>query len=452
MQDPNNTYNRRILIIDDNEAIHTDFRTILAGRSSANAALRSSRAALLGEESSELEEVKFELDSAFQGEEGLKKVSQSIQAGRPYAMAFVDVRMPPGWDGIETIGHLWKVDPDLLVVICTAYSDYDWNDMAKQLGCMHRWQILKKPFDNVEVRQLAASLTEKWELSKKAHLKLDQLQQMVEERTRDIERVQQQLYASRKEQAVGTLAGGVAHEFNNLLQAIRGYTTFAMKGLKVEDTRYQDLSQVIQASDRAANLTKQLLEFTRQKPVQRTTLNLNDIITDLVNLLEAFLGAKIEIRTELNDLGDMNADSNAIHDVLLNLCTNARDAMPSGGRLTIKTEQVAISAGDHRLSADVVPGEYALLSVSDTGCGMPADIQGRIFEPFYTTKEVGKGSGLGLSMAYGVVQQLGGLIEVDSVPGEGSTFKLYIPVLFAGPRPAVSDVQTAGKEEACHAI
>ncbi len=398
-----------------------------------------------------MDELVFEVDSALQGEEGLEMVSRSIQEGRPYAMAFVDVRMPPGWDGIETIGHLWKVDPDLLVVICTAYSDYDWRDMAQQLGSMHRWQILKKPFDNVEVRQLAASLTEKWDLSKRANLKLDELQQMVEERTRDIQRVQQQLYAARKEQAVGTLAGGVAHEFNNLLQGIRGYTTFAMKGLKIEDTRYQDLSQVILASDRAAHLTQQLLEFTRRKPIQQATLNLNDIITDLVNLLEAVLGAEIQVRTELSDVNDIYADASVLHDVLLNLCTNARDAMPRGGQLTISTEQVSIPAGDHRLSAEMVSGEYALLRVSDTGCGICADAKARIFEPFFTTKEVGKGSGLGLSMAYGVVQQLGGMIEVDSESGQGSTFTIYMPI-FAGPQPATSGEQTLATEATCHAI
>ncbi len=377
-------------------------------------------------------------------------VSQSIREGRPYAMAFVDVRMPPGWDGIETIGHLWKVDPDLLVVICTAYSDYDWRDMAQHLGCMYRWQILKKPFDNIEVRQLAASLTEKWDLSKRANLKLDQLQHMVEERTQDIERAQQQLYASRKEQALGTLAGGVAHEFNNLLQGIRGYTTFAMKGLEIEDTRYQDLSQVILASDRAARLTQQLLAFTRRKPIPRATLNLNDIITDLVNLLQAVLGAKIEVRTELSDVSDVIADVNTLHDVLLNLCTNARDAMPRGGQLTISTEQVVIPAGDRRLSAEMVPGAYALLRVSDTGCGIDADVKERVFEPFFTTKDVGKGSGLGLSVAYGVVQQLGGKIEVDSDPDCGSTFSIYIPI-FAEPQPTPSNGQTVDMEAICHA-
>jgi signal transduction histidine kinase len=482
--------NRRILTIDDNEAIHEDFRKILGGNSLRTAALSDAKAALFGEKSSAQEELQFELASALQGERALEMVTQSIRDGRPYAMAFVDVRMPPGWDGIETIGRLWKVDPNLLVVVCTAYSDYDWSDMVHELGCMHRWQILKKPFDNVEVRQLAASLTEKWDLSRRADLKLDQLQQMVEDRTRDIERVQQQLYAARKEQAVGTLAGGVAHEFNNLLQGIRGYTTFAMKGLDVEDVRYQDLSQVIQASDRAANLTQKLLEFTRQKPIQRTTLNLNDIITDLVHFLGAFLGAKFEIRTELNAIDDVHGDATALHDVLLNLCTNARDAMPTGGQITIKTEQIAIPAGDDRLAAEMVPGEYVLLSVSDTGCGVPAEIKGRIFDPFFTTKEVGQGTGLGLSMARGLVQQLGGMIEVDSDPDQGSTFRIYIPIV-AEPRPARqaaemdlpvydgspkpsnqdstgsearrtgrkesaarprSDVQTVGKEQTCHAI
>lgn len=179
MQELSVTPNRRILVIDDNEAIHEDFRKILSVESS-DSALDASRAALFGEETSETDEIAFEVDSACQGEEGLQKVLQALHEGKPYAMAFVDVRMPPGWDGIETIGHLWRADPDLLVVICTAYNDYNWTEMSQQLGRMDRWLILRKPFDNVEARQLAASLSEKWDLARKAELKLDELQRMSE--------------------------------------------------------------------------------------------------------------------------------------------------------------------------------------------------------------------------------------------------------------------------------
>jgi len=171
--------NRRILVIDDNEAIHADFQKILAG-SASSSALSDSHAAFFGQTLDNANNLTFEIDSALQGQEGLEKVSQSIQDNQPYALAFVDIRMPPGWDGIETIGRIWKVDPDLLIVICTAYNDYNWNEMARKLGNMDQWLILRKPFDNVEVSQLAASLTEKWDLARKADLKLSEMQRIAE--------------------------------------------------------------------------------------------------------------------------------------------------------------------------------------------------------------------------------------------------------------------------------
>lgn len=179
------TRNRHILVIDDNEDIQDDFRKILAG-SANNSAVKNSYAAFFGAESTATNELSFEVDCASQGQEGLEKVRKSIQDDRPYAMAFVDIRMPPGWDGIETIGHLWEADPDLLIVICTAYNDYNWSEMSQQLGCMDRWLILKKPFDNVEVRQLASSLTEKWDLARKANLKLNELQKTVGAKNREL--------------------------------------------------------------------------------------------------------------------------------------------------------------------------------------------------------------------------------------------------------------------------
>mgnify|MGYP002622895320 CR=1 FL=1 len=179
MQDVGNTRNLRVLVVDDNDAIHKDYEKILAG-SRKEGGLKQSFADFFGAELDDELSLTFELEHAYQGQEGLEKVTKSIDEERPYAVAFVDVRMPPGWDGIETIGHLWKVDPELLVVICTAHNDYDWSEMSQKLGSRERWLVLKKPFDKVEVRQLAASLTEKWDLARQARLKLDELQNMVE--------------------------------------------------------------------------------------------------------------------------------------------------------------------------------------------------------------------------------------------------------------------------------
>ncbi len=173
--------NRSILVIDDNRAIHDDFRKIL-GRADEASGLEDDGALLFGQERAVSREI-YQLDSAHQGEEGYEKVRQRLRSGERYSLAFVDMRMPPGWDGLETIQKLWEVDPEIQIVMCTAYSDYSWDDIIQQLGTTDRLLLLKKPFDTAEVCQLACALTEKWHLAKRAHLKLNQLKGMVEEQT-----------------------------------------------------------------------------------------------------------------------------------------------------------------------------------------------------------------------------------------------------------------------------
>jgi two-component system NtrC family sensor kinase len=180
--------NRRILVIDDNQAIHDDFRKILMGDASRSGTLDETKAAVFGEASAtaEASTISFEVDSAYQGQEGLERVRQAVQAGRPYAVAFVDMRMPPGWNGLDTASRLWQEDPDLQIVICTAYSDYSWEEMARELSQAERWLILKKPFDVCEIRQLASTLAEKRRLAHTVQLALNDLERMVEVRTREL--------------------------------------------------------------------------------------------------------------------------------------------------------------------------------------------------------------------------------------------------------------------------
>ena len=185
--------NRRILVIDDNESIHKDFREILEVGGTKTAALDETKGAILGDAAKASEREGFEIDSAFQGAEGLAKVKKAFAEGKPYAMAFVDVRMPPGWDGIETIGHLWAEYPELEVVICTAYSDYQWSDIIDRFGQTDQLLILKKPFDNVEVRQLACALTEKWSLGRQTELKQEELEDAVAKRTSELSKTNEQL-------------------------------------------------------------------------------------------------------------------------------------------------------------------------------------------------------------------------------------------------------------------
>src|SRR5580692_7965728 len=181
-------HHHRILLIDDNKAIHEDYLKVLGKQKAMLEGLEEAEAALFGEESPKSGVPTFQIDSAYQGQEALALIEKSLQEGRPYSMAFVDVRMPPGWDGVETTANIWQKYPDLQVVICTAYSDYSWQDMLKKLGYSDRLVILKKPFDNIEVLQLAISMTEKWRLYYQAKMRLEDLESMVRARTSDLEK------------------------------------------------------------------------------------------------------------------------------------------------------------------------------------------------------------------------------------------------------------------------
>jgi PAS domain S-box-containing protein len=239
-----------------------------------------------------------------------------------------------------------------------------------------------------------------------------------------------QLRQAQKMEAIGTLAGGVAHEFNNLLQAIQGYTIYAMNGLPDGDERRNDLQQVIKASERATTLTRQLLGFSRREVLRLTDLDPNEQVRDLVKMLRPLIGADIEVQMNLApDVGMVHADAGHLQQLLMNLCVNARDAMPHGGKLLIKTEDLELSDELAELRRDLAPGRYLVLSVTDTGCGMSPEVRDRIFEPFFTTKGVGKGTGLGLPMVYGVVRQHNGTVRVYSELGVGTSFRIYLPVI-----------------------
>jgi nitrogen-specific signal transduction histidine kinase len=244
-------------------------------------------------------------------------------------------------------------------------------------------------------------------------------------------RLQEQLAQASKMEAVGQLAGGVAHDFNNLLTTILGYSEMILEQLAKDSPVRAEVEEISKAGARAASLTQQLLAFSRKQVIMPRPIDLNETVKEARNMLERLIGENIRLVLSLDpDPGRVKADPHQIDQVLLNLAVNARDAMPDGGVLTVATANVAVEK-DHAVArSEIVPGNYVVLSVADTGIGMDKETRARIFEPFFSTKEFGKGTGLGLATVYGIAKQNGGTVLVDSEPGRGSVFRIYLPRLY----------------------
>lgn len=693
--------NRRILVIDDNHAIHDDFRKILGVQDAEDAALREAEARIFGGRA----EMLFEIDTASQGEEGLRKVAQAMAEGRPYAMAFVDVRMPPGWDGIETTQRIWQICPDLQIVICTAFADCSWDEMRTKFDSLDRLLILKKPFDTVEILQMANALTQKWLLLQESRLKLGGLEQMVWERTRELEESQAaavnmmgeavrnaekaeqavaelrremaerskleekfreqaslldktreailvheldsritywnkgaeliygwdaqeavgqsaellcmnadaflhaseqvtqtgewtgelrqrskdgrnliieghwtlvrddagqprsilaintditarkhadeaiqmqgrvlesmtegvvvcdetgsilfsnaacntmfgyetgelsgqhfsvlksstpdegrrevdgmldalqsrgiwageinsrkkdgmafttrmkisivdttgarsfvvvvedvtekknmeaQFLRSQRLESVGRLSSGIAHDMNNILTPILLSSFMLRRPLPGED--FDKLVGNIETSaQRGAALIKQLLTLGCEPGGQRKVVSTATLVDDMMQIMQGTFPKNINLTCRVAaDIWPVTGDPTQLHQVLLNLCVNARDAMPLGGALVLTVENIRFDESYAAMSAGIKPGPYVTLRVSDTGEGIPQDIMDKIFDPFFTTKETGKGTGLGLSTVMGIAKSHNGFVNVRSLVGSGTTFEVCLPAV-----------------------
>jgi len=564
-----NDRNRRVLVIDDNRAIHDDFRKILSLADDTGVALEATEAALYGDSQVAVAQTQFQVDSAYQGQEGVLMIKKALAAAQPYAMAFVDVRMPPGWDGVETTRKIWELDPDLQVVLCTAYSDYSWSEMFEKLGRRDGLLILKKPFDTVEASQLANALTEKWWLHQQFRRKMEELEGRVAERTRELQQtnhaleievaehrraeeslrllgsaveqskesivitdaqldspgpkiifvnpaftkmtgysaeeaigktprilhgprtdktvlsrlrqnlqrgepfegeainyrkdgkeftlewqiapihnasgtlthfvaIQRDITArkqfeaqsiqSQRMETVGKLAGGIAHEFNSILTAIIGQGELVLCDLPARSPLANNVTEIIRAANRAAALTRQMLAYGRKQILRPEVLDLNRVLAGMEGMFRHILGGDVESRIVPGlGLQEVHADAGQIEQVIMNMVVNARDAMPNGGKLTLEAANVSFNEESVGLYPELRAGEYVMLAITDTGAGMSKEVKARAFEPFFSTKEVGQGTGLGLSTCYGIVKQSGGHISVYSEPGRGATFKIYLP-------------------------
>jgi two-component system, cell cycle sensor histidine kinase and response regulator CckA len=329
-----------------------------------------------------------------------------------------------GWTADEVIGHrLINIPPD-------KQSEFDellGRVLSEHPFTSYETQRLRKDGTLIDVSISTAALHDaRGRPIGSVAIYLD-----VTERKRAEEQLQlsqEQFRQAQKMEAVGRLAGGIAHDFNNLLTAILSYSEMALADLRPEDPIREDIQQIREAGERAAELTKQLLAFSRRQLFQVRSLSLNDVVIHAERMLQPLMGDGVEIRLGLSPtLAHTRADAGQLEQVLLNLAVNAHDAMPSGGTLTLATASVEVSEDAAARWGHLVPGPYVTLSVQDTGSGMSPEVQERIFEPFFTTKGPGQGTGLGLSTVYGIVKQTGGHIFVSSEPGGGSTFTIYLP-------------------------
>ncbi len=273
---------------------------------------------------------------------------------------------------------------------------------------------------------------------------MDITEQKQAEETRAI--LEAQLLQAQKLESIGRLAGGIAHDFNNLLSAIIGFGEILKLDLPADNHCGAYVGEILKAADRGATLTKQLLAFSRKQILQPRVLNLNDVVRDLETMLRRLIGENIDLKVSLRpELGCLKADPSQIEQVIVNLALNARDAMPEGGKLTIETANIDLDETYTIHHKSVNPGPYVLLAASDTGHGMQPETLPHIFEPFYTNKQHGKGTGMGLATVYGIVKQSGGDIWVYSEPGKGSIFKIYLPRVEAAPEVEEEKAVPAGE-------
>jgi len=423
MRNLNSEKNKRILIIDDTEAIHEDFRAILEGNDVGTEALDQAKKALFDTTPENTKRESFELDSALQGQEGLEKIQKALQEGRPYAMAFVDVRMPPGWDGIETIQRIWREYSDLQVVICTAYSDYSWKEIVKKLGKTEKLLILKKPFDEIEVYQLASALTEKWYLSKRAKLKHEELESLVKQQTRQLAMALEE--AEKADKVKSEFLANMSHEIRTPMNSVIGFSEL-LADEDLTDNQRKYLELILLNGKHLLQLINDILDLSKIEAGKMDVEFRNCSLETLFSAIESMMsfqakekGIEFKVIQKSELPADIYTDSERLRQCLINLINNA-----------IKFT----GEGHVYLNVSLINGSEepcVHFDVEDTGIGIPPEKQSEIFNPFVqadgsTSRKYG-GTGLGLAITKQLAKLLKGDLTMTSEEGQGSVFSLVIP-------------------------
>lgn len=538
---------RRVLVIDDDQDVWKAYRLVLTPEtlSSGTSAEKINRLLSPGA-NDDPAAANFSLSFAAQGREGFAMVEEAVRKKEPFSLAFVDVRMPPGWDGMETSRQIRTLDPDIELVIVTAYSDHSIEEIVRAVGTSEKLLFLRKPFDPDEIRQLALSLTAKWHLARLAEQQRQELiasehrfRSLVETTSdfvwevdregrfsycspvsrdlygyapeelqggvffavlsepesqdrfrqvfsscvhsaerfhaverrcltkdgrliivessgtpvfdarnqvcgyrgidRDItarkeneaerQRLEERYRQTQKLEALGTLAGGIAHDLNNILTPILAYAELGKMQAADNPELLAKFATIESCSQRAAELIRRILSFSRKQKIDVQPLDLRQSIQEFTKMLRRLIREDITLSVVLpENLWPVLADRSQMEQVLINLVVNARDAMESGGELRISVENTSVAAHSlYDVDSREVCGDFVVLTVSDQGCGIDAKKIAMVFDPFFTTKEAGKGTGLGLATVHGIVTQHDGHIVVESEEGRGSSFRIFLP-------------------------
>ena len=461
------TEKSRILIIDDNQSIHDDFEKILAsGSGRTEAALEDLESRLFEAAPAATVEEEFQIDHALQGREGFEMVAQAKKDGKPYSLAFVDVRMPPGWDGIETVEHIIGVDDKVQIVLCTAFSDHSWRNIVNRIGQRDGLLILKKPFDAIEVMQFAHALTRKWFVQRETTNLLRDLEHLVEKRTEQLQKEMEEkemleadLRLSQKLESIGQLAAGIAHEINTPIQYVGDNTHFLRKVFEdifkliehyqatlpfldqnnpdmsrqareveeeidlefIQEQVPQSFTSSMEGIQRVADIVVSLKEFAHPDVAEKSPSDLNRSIHNTINVARNEFKYVADVELELGDLPLVPCHPGDVNQAILNLIVNAAhaigDVIGEGG-----------GKGKIRIRSFVEDNE-AVVEIADTGGGIPDEIAAKIFDPFFTTKGVGKGSGQGLAISRSIlVEKHAGNLDFTSEVGKGTTFQIRLPL------------------------
>lgn len=429
----------RILIVDDNGSIHDDFQKILRTRSMEEDTLDKMARELFGRPARPVPKHEFVLDSAFQGREAVARVEAAMIGRRPYSLVFLDVRMPPGWDGLDTLEAIWRVDPRVHVVLCTAYADYSWDEIVARVGETDRLVILKKPFQSSEVRQLAHAITAKWRLARALEQRFADLEERVQARTAELEdlnrslrreieernRMEAALRRAQRLEALGRLAAGLGHEINNPLT----FLIASLESIQSELDHYRPripgglqseldalLGTSLVGAERIAQIVRNIKRFARPTEDASDRVDVGEAIAAAVTAVSGELAPRAQVEVELTGRPLVSArrtDLDLVFTGLLEHAAHAVASSPPPARIRIR------AYGD--------AGGDLVVEILDSGPGMAKEELEKMFEPASATKVLNQGTGLGLSICHAIVLGLDGSMDVHSAPEQGTVITVRLP-------------------------